>query len=97
MGNEEDDLDGYGYGVFACLMVAKWLKDRNRARDAERFLKIALQQSDALYGESSPESGIVLLDLHDLFQEQSRLDEAEPAWERVRKILISGVGNLRNG
>lgn len=92
-----DSLDGKEYGIHACLLVANWLQNRGRIADAERVYKLALRQADALEGEESPLTGLVLLDLHDFYEKQGRHDEAAPAWERVRRILVSGVGKSRNG
>ncbi|MFX6819273.1 tetratricopeptide repeat protein, partial [Acinetobacter baumannii] len=79
-----DSLDGEEYGIHACLLVANWLQSRGRIADAERVYKLALRQADALEGEESPLTGLVLLDLHDFYEKQGRHDEAAPAWERVR-------------
>ena len=92
-----DSLDGEEYSIQACLLVANWLQSRGRIADAERVYKLALRQADALEGEESPLTGLVLLDLHDFYEKQGRHDEAAPAWERVRRILVSGVGKFRNG
>ena len=92
-----DSLEGEEYGIHACLLVANWLQSRGRIADAERVYKLALRQADALEGEESPLTGLVLLDLHDFYEKQGRHDEAAPVWERVRRILVSGVGKFRNG
>jgi hypothetical protein len=75
--------------IEACLSVAKMMIDRGHTFQAERIYKTLLQQAETMDGEG-PLTGLVLLDLHEFYEKQGRLDEAAPAWERIRRILLSG-------
>lgn len=72
-----------------CLSVAKLMVERGQTFQAERVYKSVLQQAENMDGEG-PLTGLVLLDLHEFYEKQGRLDEAAPAWERIRRILLSG-------
>lgn len=73
----------------ACLSVAKMMVDRGHTFQAERIYKTVLHQAETIDGEG-PLTGLVLLDLHEFYEKQGRDDEAAPAWERIRRILLSG-------
>lgn len=73
----------------ACLNVARLLVDRGHLFQAERIYKTVLQQAETIDGEGAL-TGLVLLDLYEFYDKQGRHDEAAPAWERIRRILLSG-------
>lgn len=73
--------------VRLCLTAARILVARGHYLQAERVFKTVLRQAEEIDGEG-PLTGLVLLDLHDLYEKEGRADEARPVWERVRKILI---------
>lgn len=73
-----------------CLTVARLMTERGHLGQAERIYKTVLHQAEIIDGEG-PLTGLVLLDLHALYEKQGRNDEAAPAWERIRRILVHGV------
>ena len=76
--------------VRLCLMAANLVMTRGHTSLAERLFKAVLTQAEQIDGEG-PLTGMVLLELHDLYYTQGRHDEAAPVWERMRRILIHGI------
>lgn len=77
-----------------CLAIASRMIEKGQLFRAEWLYKLILVQAEEIE-EEGPRTGIVLLDLHALYEKQGRKDEAAPIWERIRRILIRGF--LQNG
>lgn len=72
-----------------CLTAASLLLKRGHVQQAERILKTLLKQAEQI-DDGGPLTGLVLIELHELYEYQGRNDEALPVWERIRKILLNG-------
>jgi len=77
--------------IIIVLAAAHLLIEQGDVIHAERIYKTVLNQAETVDREG-PLTGLVLLDLHDLYYEQGREDEAAPVWERIRRILIRQFG-----
>ena len=64
---------------------------KNDERAAEKFFRQALFLAEHSYGKDSPQAGMVLLSLTDLFDSQKRLEESNEAQLRIRSILIKNA------
>lgn len=69
-----------------CIEQATRLLDVGESLEAEKLLDTALKMSEGLEPEG-PVTGLVLLELHSLYENQGREIEAAIAWKRVRVIL----------
>lgn len=83
------------YEIRACLHFVSILKTRGEISQTERFCKMILSKAERSDDEG-PLTGLVLLDLHDLYEQQGRHDEAAPVWARARKILIGSFHQLND-
>jgi len=73
----------------ARLDAARALVERGQEQEAERLYRQTLGQAEAVAGESSPLTGLVLLELIDFYDHFKRSDEAEILWYRLRQIAIA--------
>lgn len=69
------------------LAIAHTLIANGRGQEAERIYKQALKHAEASTGPDSPITGMVLLDLFDLYEAQDRHGDAKPLWERIVGIV----------
>jgi tetratricopeptide (TPR) repeat protein len=87
MPGKEQRRDGVVAAVHACLAAAKTLTGEGKYDEAEKLYLKALDQAEDCDGEFSILVCLVLLDLFHLYQEQGRVEESQPIWEKIRKIL----------
>lgn len=60
--------------------------------EAERTYRDALALSMEHHGADNAVTGLILLELMDLFERCGRVKEAEQIWGRIRKIIIGYLG-----
>lgn len=76
------------------LELAKVLAVAGNSDEAECLYKNLLRAVEAVAGTSDPISGLILIDLADLYEKQGREREAEQLWERIRLILVIQTGHM---
>jgi hypothetical protein len=75
--------------VEALLRQSRRCRTKGEYAQAERICKKALDRAEAVTGKSSPLTGLVLMELFELYDNQTREDESEAVWKRIRQILLS--------
>ena len=74
--------------VETLLEHARQRRTKGRYAEAERISKKALDRAEAVTGKSSLLTGLVLMELLDLYDKQGREEESEALWHRIRDILL---------
>ncbi|MBS2004313.1 MAG: tetratricopeptide repeat protein [Cyanobacteria bacterium SZAS LIN-5] len=70
------------------LTRAKVLQAKAQYAEAETLTKEALTRAEVSTGSTSLVTGLVLMDLLDLYDKLGRETEATALWERIRNILL---------
>ncbi len=73
----------------ARLETARKFVRGGQEEEAERLYKQALEDAEALAGESSPLVGLVLVDLIDFYDHCDRRHEGKLLWSRLRQVIIA--------
>lgn len=80
----------------AFLIIGKQAEAGDTSR-AESLYRQALLWADRCYGHDSPQSGMFLLALMDLFDIQERHDDSVLVEDRIRSILVKNADKVRRG
>lgn len=74
--------------IDALIELSRKLKRDGSQAQAERRIKQALMEAEAKAGAQSALTGLALLELADLYDEQGRNEESSQLWSRIREIMI---------
>jgi hypothetical protein len=74
--------------IDALIQLSRKLKRDGSKAQAERLMRQTLVKVEEKEGTQSALTGLALLELADLFDEQGRDEEAGLLWNRIRKIMI---------
>ncbi len=74
--------------IDALIELSRKLKRDGSLAQAERLIRQTLIEAEAKAGENSALTGLALLELADLCDEQGRTEEAGQLWNRIKRIMI---------
>jgi hypothetical protein len=82
-------LDAHERTISVYVAAARQMIFEEKPGAAEALCQRALAIAERIFGEASPLSGKVLVELFYLYQDAGRETEAALAWQRVRRIIIA--------
>lgn len=74
--------------IDALIVQAQRLRADGEYADAETIARKALERAEKRMGNLSLDTGLVLMELVELYDKQGREEESEPLWKRIREILL---------
>lgn len=83
--------------VFDALLIIGKQAESNDLGRAEKLYSQALLWADRCYGNDSPQSGMFLLALMDLFDKLERHADSVLMEDRIRSILVKNADKVRRG
>lgn len=86
----EHEWNGMGHPIDAFLAAARRMWNV-APEQAERIYRQAEKLAEQEAGKSSPLAGVVLVDLMRFYEHQGRDEEAEQAWEQIRRVVVEFI------
>jgi len=86
----EHEWNGMGHPIDAFLAAVRRMWNV-APEQAERIYRQAEKLAEQEAGKSSPLAGVVLVDLMRFYEHQGRDEEAEQAWEQIRRVVVEFI------
>lgn len=80
--------------IDALIALAKKLKGEGSLELAERRYQQALQTADLIYGPSTAEAGLVILEVITFYEDHGNAKDADQLRKRLKDIFASEVAKL---
>ena len=80
--------------IDALIVKAQRLRAEGEYADAETIAQKALERAEKRMGNLSLDTGLVLMELVELYDKQGREEESEALWKRIRAILFLAAFKL---